>query len=245
MVWCAMAVHENSATARALPAVPIALAVSGSRATSLTVSARARSKTCGSYEPARHTVDDHLGNSADIGCDHGGVGGHGLEVDDPERFVHRRAYEHSCCRQNLANLFGRQHVSNPEHTGTLPSQFGDRALRFRSDLRCVRRARAEDQLNRRIEVMGRRDQVAHALLPGDASDERDHRSARIDADLCQRGIRRIGRRAGVPFRGVDSVAHHVNSTWIEARICVQDILRHAFAHRDDGVCVFDGVLLRP
>ncbi len=66
--------------------------------------------------------------------------------------------------------------------------------------------------------MRRGDQVPDALLPGDAADEYDDRTIRIETDAGDDGLVAGLGRARMPDGGVDPVAHHVDPSGIDERI---------------------------
>ena len=99
-----------------------------------------------------------------------------------------------------------KHAVEPEHPRSGSLQLGDGGLRLGGDLRGVRGARAEHELDARVEMVGRGDQVADALLPGDPADERGDRRVQVDA-LVDQQSRSLGRLVDL---GVDAVADHVH-----------------------------------
>lgn len=97
----------------------------------------------------------------------------------------------------------------------------------------------------RIEIAGGGQQMPDTLLPGDPSDERRDGQVGTHPQFGQYrpGVRVGG--AGMPQGRVDPVVHHVDPARVQRRVCVEHVVAHPLAHRDDRVGVFDRVALRP
>ena len=133
------------------------------------------------HEPAGHAVVDDLGDAARRGADDGQPDRHGLEVDDAERLVHRRADEHR--RRSRAPRRGPARGSicsiqtTPERC---VAQLLDQARDLGSDLRGVGRPRAQHELDVGGQRLGGPQQVRQALLARDPADEDDRGPRRVD-----------------------------------------------------------------
>ena len=115
------------------------------------------------------------------------------------------------------------------------------------DLRGVRGACAQHQLDLGREVVGRRDQMRDPLLPGDPPDEGHDRASQVDAELVEHrvvGLRLLARDR-IPDVGVDPVAHHVHPVGIQRGIRAQHVVTHARADCDHRVGGLDRGLLHP
>jgi hypothetical protein len=133
--------------------------------------------------------------------------------------------------QQLHHVLAGEHLLDPDHPAPEGLQFRDGVRRLTADLGGVRGAGAEHQPGRRVEVVGRLQQVVDALLAGDPPDEDDVRRARLDAVARQRvGV--LGRRVE---RGVDAVVDHVHPLRVDRGVGGEDVLPHAAADRDDAV----------
>ena len=94
--------------------------------------------------------------------------------------------------------------------------------RLGADLRGVRRAGAEHQLDASgSKWLGRRDQVADALLPGDPADERARIGASRSTPLSTPARRRSS--VGLVDLGVDAVVDDVHLVRVQRRVAVQDV----------------------
>ena len=110
------------------------------------------------------------------------------------------------------------------------------------DLRGVRRAGAQHELDARVEVPGRREQVPQPLLPGDPTDEQRVRALQVDAQpLAATATDGVGANVWVSMPLQDDV--HLGR--VELGVGVEDVDPHALADRDDGVGGLEGRALRP
>ena len=117
-------------------------------------------------EQAGLARNDHLGDAADRRRDHGGLARHRLEVDDPERLVHRRAAEDRRVRVELDHIGARQHLLDPDDVAGRCADLGDPLGHLLADLGRVGRAGAEHDLQRRIDRRDGVDEVDDALSGG-------------------------------------------------------------------------------
>ncbi len=189
-------------TARSRPARPSPRARAGSAHSAFTASARPASNSSRRHRvvvaPAAPVspVRDDLRDAADGAGHHRGLAGHRLQVHDAQRLVHRRADEHGRVREQLRDLGAGQHVRRNQTTPVpLRLQLGDGRRGLGGDLRGVRRAGAQHQLDVRVEVVRpRASRCADALLPGDPADERRDtaRPGRCPYRVEQRRRRRSG-----------------------------------------------------
>jgi hypothetical protein len=104
---------------------------------------------------------------------------------------------------------------------------------FLADLRCVRRARAQDEHGALIERARSSEQVREALLPRDAADEEDVGPIERHAMPLESGdgsVRLVG-------LGVDAVVHDVHAGGVHLRVRRKDVATHPLAHRDDRLSV--------
>ncbi len=186
-------------------------------------------------------VGDDLRDPADVAGDDGRLARHRLQVDDAERLVDRRADEHRGVGEDLAHVLPGQHLVDPHDATALRPQPSHRRLRLRRQLGRVGGAGEEDDLRRVVEAERRPQQVGHALLARDATDEHDGRAGRVDAKPVD-GVR-LAR--GTVEIAVDAVVDDVHAVGIERRVAVQHVTPRCAAHGDHRVGGLVGRALRP
>ena len=76
------------------------------------------------------TIDHDLFDSSDGGRDDRGFAGHGLQIDDSEWFVDRRADEDSGVRVELVNDIFGHHLIDPDYPFSFALRFCHRPLSF-------------------------------------------------------------------------------------------------------------------
>ncbi len=152
-------------------------------------------------------IDDDLQDPAGCARDYGSPARHGLQVDDAEGLIHRRAAEDGAVRVELDGLLARDHLLNPDEVvagaGGVAGGDGVAAIRrvkfstaaalaarrmaahglhlrahLRGNLGRVRSSRAQHDLRARRKILNRIDQMRHALLPRDAPHKQHVRLAR-------------------------------------------------------------------
>ena len=119
-------------TARRRAARPITSRVAASAIRALMAPARLSSKRSGSIGDIGSSGRSSTGTRRPVSPstttsgmpptadgDDGRLAGRGLEVDDPERLVHRRAAEHGRVGVELARLLATDHLSDPDDVRTL------------------------------------------------------------------------------------------------------------------------------
>lgn len=182
-------------------------------------------------EQAGLAVLHDLRDAAHGGGDDGGAARHRLEVDDAQRLVDRGAGEHGGGREDLHHLVARDHPLDHDDALAGASQLGDQLVHFVRQLRGVRGADAQHELDVLRQPQRCTEQVGHALLARDAADERDGGLVRVDSVLLQCG--------GAGLRGpdlrVDAVVDRVHLRRVHVRVAGQDVPTHAVRDRDDRV----------
>ena len=182
------------------------------------------------HEQAGLAMGDGLRNPPDPARDDRGAASHGLEIDDPERLVNGRAHEKGRLRVERDDFAFRNHLVDPDHPGPLRLHQSDRLLHFRSNLRGVRRTRAQHDLESRIQVTQGVNQMDDALLACDASDKKNVGLRGVDAVVTQDGL--VGFLA--VFLEIDAVVDHVDPRRIDVEK-LQQILAGGFRHGDDRI----------
>ena len=194
-----MLVQLNCCSTRARARRAIVARKSGSSSRVLTAFARSfencsgclRLDFCGTQDlrrdeqPGRTVIDD-LGNAAHGRSDDRRLACHRFQIDDSERLIYRRTHEdRGMCVQRDDLLF-RQHLANPDdRMRALGARAVNRFCHLSSDVRCVRRTGTKDDLNARVEVPYRVDEMHDPLLAGNPADEQDIRDVWIDAKRSQ------------------------------------------------------------
>ena len=150
-----------------------------------------RCRRCRSAPGSRCVVVDHLGNPADIGRHHCRRAGHRLQVHDPERLVHRRAYENGCCSEGFRGSSNRRGISCTQNTRCGPATVARprRRPRRRSPA-CLARPRTAPA-GRPGRTGGPPPPDARPFLAGDAADERHDRRPGSTPEPGQYRIARI------------------------------------------------------
>lgn len=136
------------------------------------------------------------------------------------------------CRARFC--FVIEHFVDPDHAlACLLCRSNCRAHLF-GDFRCVGSTGTEDDLEGRVQVLDRIDQVNDALLPGDATEEEGVGFGRINAKAVEDAMR----RDGLVFLGVDAVVDDVHLGRIDIKK-IRHILACAFRNSDDGIGHFE------
>jgi hypothetical protein len=182
------------------------------------------------HEPAGLAVDDHLGDPACRRPDDRCAAGHGLQVDDSERLVDGRADEDGRVREQLPQLVPGHDTVDPDDSRARGLQLLDQTGDLGHDLRGVRRPGAQHELDVLRQRGGGTQQVRQPLLPGDAADEDDAGSLRVDPEA--RHV--VGAVVRIPLLGVDAVVDHVHLVGVQLGVAAQDVAAHAVADGDDG-----------
>ena len=138
--------------------------------------------------------------------------------------------------EDLDDLSLLEHPVDPDDPRSAGAEALHGLLGLPSDLRRVGCARAQHELRRWGDVLGRPQQVDQALLTGDPAHEHHRRFHRIDAVLLQSA----GPRVWAVLIRVDAVVDDVNPRGVDRRIAAEDITAHLRRHRDDGVGPLDG-----
>ena len=127
--------QEKCSSARTRPAAPMTLARAGSDTTSLRAAAKSRDKLfriqrgAGTvrdllqfHQQSCFAVLDHFGDAAGGAGHHGCATCHGLEVDDAEGLVDRRAGEGRGMAEHLDELVPRKHpFDDQDHLRACPA----------------------------------------------------------------------------------------------------------------------------
>ena len=150
-------------------------------------------------------VDHDLGDAADRAGHHGGLAGHRLEVDDAQRLVDRRAHEHHRVRQHLPDLSrGSISLTRSRRRGSPAARRSASSISALSS--GVSGAPASSTSCRPgSKLQPGREQVGHALLPGDPADE--HHVGPAGSTPSSSSTSVPGRGVEV---GVDAVVDHVH-----------------------------------
>ena len=181
-----------------------------------------------------------LGNPAHRTGHHRCPAGHRFEIDDPEGLVNRRTDKNLRARIQRDDFSLRQHFLDPDHARTPLLRGFHRRLHFRRNLRRIRRTGAEHDLETRVQMPQRFDQMNNPLLPRDAPDKQNIRARRIDPMTLQYFV--------VPplrvFLEVDAVVNDVHTRRIDAKQ-PQQVGLGRFAHRNHRISHFDRGLFHP
>ena len=192
-------------------------------------------------ETARHAIRDDLGDSPRGRSDDGRSAGHRLEIDDPQGFVHRWAYERRRRAQEGPQLTTREHPVDPHHTPALLLQTPHGRLNLGEDLGRIGCPRAQDELNVAWQKRRRAEQIRQSLLPRDATDEHDRRPVGIQPQAA----REIGVVQRSPLVHVDAVVDHVYAGGIQSRVAPQNVGAHPPTDGDHGRSSLVGGFLDP
>ena len=112
---------RTAGSARSRPAAPMRAARSGSVTSSVNAAASAVLVARRDQQPGR-AVGHHFRDSADRAGDHRGPAGHGLEVDDAQRLVHRRADEDGRAGLSSWMTSGRGSICSIQTTSPAPAR---------------------------------------------------------------------------------------------------------------------------
>ena len=132
-------------------------------------------------QQAGAAVGDDLRDAADVAGHDGRAARGGLEVDDAERLVHRGDDEHRRAGDQRDQLLAREHRLDPDHAAAPRLQLRDRVGHLLPLARGVGGSGAEDQAGLGRQLVGGRQQVDDALLPGDPADEQRVGPVRVHA----------------------------------------------------------------
>ena len=131
-----------------------------------------RTQNLGRDEQSGGAMIHNLGNAAHRGSHHGRFAGHGFEIDDSERLVHRRTDEDGGMRVQRDDFLFWQHLANPDdRVRALGAGAVNRLCHLSLDFRCVGRTGTQDNLNTRVEVPDSVHEMNDALLARDAADK--------------------------------------------------------------------------
>jgi hypothetical protein len=158
------------------------------------------------HQNARFAVPDNFRDPADRASHDRNLTGHGLEVDDAERLVDRRAREEDAVRVELDVVLLAQEDVDPL-AAWLFSHLGRDLL---LDLLRVGRARAAQEFHAGIDVLHGLDEVDHPLLPRGAADEQDVVLGNAEVPA------RVGGVDGLPLVEVDAVVNDMDLPRIDA-----------------------------
>ena len=129
---------------------------------------------------------------------------------------------------------------------TAGAQLGDEALDLCGNLGGVGGAGAQHKLNVIGQQLGGTQEVRKTLLAGDAADEHDGATRRIDTVFGEHAGAQLLARfpfGGVPLVQVDTVVNDVHALGINAGVAAQNIVAHAVRDRDDRArCLIGGLL---
>ena len=135
-------------------------------------------------------------------------------------------------RQHLTDAGARQHVLHPDHRGlTLGTEIGEGLVELCGDLGGVGGAGEQHDLGLGGELGRGAHQMHQALLPRDASDERDVRLVEVDAQVAHE----FGLGNRVELFGVDAVADHMHPVGVDLGVGLEDALAHLAGDGDDSV----------
>ncbi len=176
------------------------------------------------------------------GADHGGAAGHGLQVDDAQRLVQRRAREHRRVAEDLDDLGLGQHAGDPDHAGPGRPQVLDQPGTPRLPARACPPAR----------------RTAPAGPPGSSRCAARSSTGSPFCRVTRPTNTTDGRAGSMPYRAstagagvggvlhrVDPVADDVHSPGPDRRVGAQDVGPHAVRDRDDRGRRLDGRPLAP
>ncbi len=197
-------------------------------------------------EVASLSVDDHVGDAAGRSADDGQAQGHGLEIHDAKGLVHRRRNEDLRRGQDRRHLGLREHLGDEDDTGATRTQLGDEALDLGRNLGGVRSAGAQHELDVIGQELGGTQEVRQALLTGDATDEHNRATRRVDTVLGENaGAQFLARLTlgGVPLVQVDAVVDDVHALGINTGVAAQNIVTHAVRDGHNRACCLIGGLL--
>ena len=198
------------------------------------------------HEVAGLSIDDDVRDAAGRGADDGQAEGHRLEVNDAERLVHRRRDEDLRRGQDRRHLGLREHLGDEDDAGAASAQLGDEALDLCGNLGSVGSTGTQHKLNVIGQKLGGAQEVRKALLAGDAADEYNRATRRVNTMLGKHtGAQLLARLTlgGVPLVQVDTVVNDVHALGINAGVAAQNIVTHAVRDRDDRTRSLVGGLL--
>ena len=193
------------------------------------------------HEVAGDAVDDDLLDAADSACDDCRAAGHGLQVDDAEGLVDRRATKDGGMRIELDGLVLGHHLLNPDDVlAAFLAHMLDRRFHFGENLFGIGSSGAEDYLRVRVDVLHRVHQVNDSLLTSDPADEEDDWLVRINAELFECG----GLVGGVVLVDVDTVVDHGDLGRVDVEM-LQDVVLGSLRYGDYGICQAERGTLDP
>ena len=175
-------------------------------------------------------VHDNFGNASHRRAYHRSAAAHGFQVDNTEGLVKRRGRENGSVAVKYAKFLVRNRLLDPHHAVAGLLHLFDEVLALVGKFDGVRSAGAEHHLGALVDLRNGLDQLADALLAGNATHEQHVRAFRVHSPLSQNIF--VESRC-IKVR-IDAVVNHLHPVFGHA-VKLHHVPFHALAYGNHAI----------